>query len=82
MQPIPAQLPIIKAVELGETISVDAVPGGGKSTILKMIDEILKSPNFIALMFSNALAAELKEEFKFGTVSTLHAHGYMLVVSI
>lgn len=75
MNPIPAQLPIIDAVKLGKTFSVDAVPGSGKSTILKMIDEILKSPNFIALMFSNTLAAELKEEFKFGEVSTLHAHG-------
>lgn len=75
MQAIPAQMPIINAVRLGKTISVDAVPGGGKSTILKMIDGILKSKNFTALMFSNALAAELKTEFNFGEVATLHAYG-------
>lgn len=75
MQAIPAQMPIINAVKLGKTISVDAVPGGGKSTILKMIDDILQSKTFTALMFSNALAAELKTEFKFGEVSTLHAYG-------
>lgn len=75
MQAIPAQLPIIDAVKLGKTISVDAVPGGGKSTILKMIDDILQSKTFTALMFSNALATELKADFNFGEVSTLHAYG-------
>jgi hypothetical protein len=75
MQPIPAQIPIIEAVKAGKTISVDAVPGGGKSTILKMIDNMLMNRNFLSLMFSKNLAAELKSEFQFGTVATLHAHG-------
>jgi len=75
MQPIPAQVPIIDAVKQGKTISVDAVPGGGKSTILKMIDNILQKDTFLALMFSSALASELITQFQYGSVSTLHAHG-------
>lgn len=77
MQPIPAQLPILEAVNLGKTISVDAVPGGGKSTILCMLDGAMKNNNFLALMFSNNLAAELKDKFQYGKVSTLHAHGLL-----
>lgn len=74
IQPIIEQQEILDAVMSGKNVSVNAVPGGGKTTLLCLIDEVLKSEDFVSLTFSRALADEVSEKFKYGKVSTLHAY--------
>lgn len=75
LKPIPEQQPIIEAVLNGENIAVNAVPGGGKTTMFRILDQELKRTDFTVLTFSRSLADEMIGKFAYAKANTLYGHG-------
>ena len=70
------QLLICQEIGKGNHVTVNSVPGAGKTTLILAISSLYPNKNIVAITYNAALKTEVREKIKTKQLKNIEAHSY------